>query len=216
MKKIAFILSGCGGMDGSEIHETMYSFLAAKQLGFEYECFAEDKNQIFVKNHLNGKIVEEYRNILVESSRLTKNEVKNINDLDADEFDVLFFPGGIGSVINISTYYLDNTGYIVSEKVQEIIMKFYKKSKAICAICIAPMILVKILKNIKLTIGNDKKIAKIIEDNSNFHIETTSGNICIDEKNKIFSSPCFMLTKNILDIYNEVYKILSEVKKIII
>ena len=46
MINVAFILAGCGGLDGTEIHETTYSFLACKQLGCNYKCFSIDKEQV--------------------------------------------------------------------------------------------------------------------------------------------------------------------------
>ena len=66
----------------------------------------------------------------------------------------------------------------------------------------------KVLKNVKITVGNDETFAKLINKN-NIHIETNSGDICIDKINKIISSPCYMLTKNISIIYTETTKIVE-------
>lgn len=212
MKKIAFILAGCGGLDGTEIHEALYAFLATKQLGYDYKCFAIDKEQFFVKNYITNEInTKEQRNVLLESARLTKyNNIYNLDNLNVDDFDILFFPGGYGSALNISTFLKDGENYIVDEKVKNIILKFKKLNKPICAVCIAPMILAEALKDIKITIGNDSNIAKIIENKGNIHINTNSNNICVDEQNKIITSPCFMLTKNIEIVYNEVYKVIKK------
>lgn len=216
MKKIAFILAGCGGLDGTEVHETLYSFLAVKQLECEYQCFSLDKPQFCVKNFLNGKIENETRNVLQESARLVKNyNIKNINELNVDDFDVLFFPGGQGSALNISTFFINNDeNYTVDENVKKIIKEFRKQDKPICAVCIAPMILAKSLENITITIGNNKNIADIIEKTGNFHKVTASGDICVDEKNKIVTAPCFMLTNKIEVIYNEVYNVIKTAIKI--
>ena len=208
-KNFAFILAGCGGADGTEIHEATYSFLACRQFDCDYKCFSINKNQRIVKNSADGTIIKENRNLLVESARLAKNGIEDIKNLNVEDFDVLFFPGGPGSAINISTYFLDGKNYIVDNEVRNIILKFKQQNKPICAVCIAPMILNAVLKGIKLTIGNDKKIATIINDYGNIHIETKSGDICVDEKNKIITSPCFMLTKNQAIVYNEVYKIVE-------
>ena len=209
MKKFAFILAGCGGLDGSEIHETLYSFLAVKQQGCEYVCFAEDKKQFVVKNYINNSDMIEERNVLKESARLTRRNIKPIEELNVNDFDILFFPGGMGSAMNISTYAINGENYDVSTKVQKIINDFKNVNKPICAVCIAPMILAKTLQDIKLTTGNDSKTKSIIETNGNKYIETNSGNICIDEKNKIITSPCFMSTTDISVIYKEVYKVVE-------
>ena len=214
MKKFAFILAGCGGFDGTEIHEATYSFLACRQLGCKYKCFSINKQQKIVKNTITREVVNENRNLLVESARLAKNGIEDIKNLNVDDFDVLFFPGGLGSAINISTYYLDGENYTVDESVKEIILKFKKQNKPICAVCIAPMILNKVLSEIEITLGNDKNIAEIVEKSGNNHINTESGEICVDKQNKIFTSPCFMLTKDPAVVYNEIFNIVKEVVKL--
>lgn len=209
MKKIAFILAGCGGTDGTEVHEATYSYLAASQLGCGYECFSIDKEQKIVKNNYTQEVVDEKRNLLVESARLGKFGIKEIKELNADNFDILFFPGGFGSAINISTFATDGEDYTVDANVAKVIKEFKEKNKVICAVCIAPMILAKTLHNTKLTLGKDKEIAKIVNKNGNIFVETDSGNICVDVENKVITSPCFMLTKNPAVVYEEVYSIIE-------
>ena len=210
MKKIAFILAGCGGTDGTEIHEATYSYLAAKQLGCEYECFSINKKQKIVKNNYTQEEVNEERNLLVESARLGKFGIKDIKELNVNNFDILFFPGGYGSAINISTYAIDGENYHVDENVAKIIKDFKEAGKVICAICIAPMILAKTLTNTKITLGEDKKIARIVNATGNHFVETESGNICVDEENKVITSPCFMMTTNPAIVYEEVYAIIEK------
>lgn len=210
MKKIAFILAGCGGTDGTEIHEATYSYLAAKQLGCEYECFSINKKQKIVKNNYTQEEVNEERNLLVESARLGKFGIKDIKELNVNNFDILFFPGGYGSAINISTYAIDGENYHVDENVAKIIKDFKEAGKIICAVCIAPMILAKTLTNTKITLGEDKKIARIVNATGNHFVETESGNICVDEENKVITSPCFMMTTNPAIVYEEVYAIIEK------
>ena len=210
MKKIAFILAGCGGTDGTEIHEATYSYLAAKQLGCEYECFSINKKQKIVKNNYTQEEVNEERNLLVESARLGKFGIKDIKELNVNNFDILFFPGGYGSAINISTYAIDGENYHVDENVAKIIKDFKEAGKFICAVCIAPMILAKTLTNTKITLGEDKKIARIVNATGNHFVETESGNICVDEENKVITSPCFMMTTNPAIVYEEVYAIIEK------
>lgn len=210
MKKIAFILAGCGGTDGTEIHEATYSYLAAKQLGCEYECFSINKKQKIVKNNYTQEEVNEERNLLVESARLGKFGIKDIKELNVNNFDILFFPGGYGSAINISTYAIDGENYHVDENVAKIIKDFKEAGKVICAVCIAPMILAKTLTNTKITLGEDKKIARIVNATGNHFVEIESGNICVDEENKVITSPCFMMTTNPAIVYEEVYAIIEK------
>ena len=55
MKKIGVILSGCGVYDGSEIHEAVLTLLAISRSGAQAVCFAPDKQQVDVINHLTGE-----------------------------------------------------------------------------------------------------------------------------------------------------------------
>ena len=65
-KPIAVILSGCGFMDGSEIHESICTLLALDKAGVQYQCLAPDIKQTRVINHLTKKeIPNETRQIFV-------------------------------------------------------------------------------------------------------------------------------------------------------
>eukprot|EP01083_Nonionella_stella_P094581 265412_1 len=71
MKKIGVILSGCGVYDGSEIHEAVLTLLAISRSGAQAVCFAPDKQQVDVINHLTGEAMTETRNVLIEAARIT-------------------------------------------------------------------------------------------------------------------------------------------------
>ncbi len=68
MKKIGVVLGGCGVYDGSEIHEAVITLLAIARNGAQAVCFAPDKPQRDVINHLTGEAMPEQRNVLVEAS----------------------------------------------------------------------------------------------------------------------------------------------------
>jgi enhancing lycopene biosynthesis protein 2 len=54
-EKIGVVLSGCGVYDGSEIHEAVITLLAIARNGAQAVCFAPDKPQRDVINHLTGE-----------------------------------------------------------------------------------------------------------------------------------------------------------------
>lgn len=76
MKKIGVILSGCGVYDGSEIHEAVLTLLAISRSGAQAVCFAPDKQQVDVINHLTGEAMTETRNVLIEAARITRGEIR--------------------------------------------------------------------------------------------------------------------------------------------
>ncbi|MCD6533834.1 MAG: isoprenoid biosynthesis protein ElbB, partial [Deltaproteobacteria bacterium] len=78
-KKIGVLLSGCGVFDGTEIHESVLTLLFIDQAGAEAVCFAPDIPQAQVINHLTQQEEKETRNVLVESARIARGEIQNIN-----------------------------------------------------------------------------------------------------------------------------------------
>ena len=89
MKKIGVILSGCGVYDGSEIHEAVLTLLAISRSGAQAVCFAPDKQQVDVINHLTGEAMTETRNVLIEAARITRGEIRPLAQADAAELDAI-------------------------------------------------------------------------------------------------------------------------------
>ena len=97
-KKIGVVLSGCGVYDGAEIHEAVITLLAIDRAGAEAVCMAPDVDQMHVINHLTGEEMSgNKRNVLVESARIARGNIKDIRNVQADDIDALFFPGGFGA-----------------------------------------------------------------------------------------------------------------------
>ena len=91
-KKVAVILSGCGVYDGAEIHESVITLLRLSQRGAEAQCFAPNIAQHHVVNHLTGEEMPESRNVLVESARIARGEVKDLREARAEDYDALIVP----------------------------------------------------------------------------------------------------------------------------
>ena len=73
MTRVALILSGCGVYDGSEIHEAVLTLLYLDKANVAVECYAPDKPQMHVVNHLTGQPeAGESRNVLKESARIAR------------------------------------------------------------------------------------------------------------------------------------------------
>ena len=200
MKKFAVVLSGCGVYDGAEIHEATLTMWAIMKHGAEYEIFAPDIRQRQVINHLNGEETDETRNVLAESARIARGNVRDLSEYDPDRFDAIIFPGGFGAAKNLCTFAIDGVDCTVNPDVENAIKKTAKKRKPIGALCISPVIVAKVLGNIELTIGNDPETAEAVVGMGATHIETTHGEVVVDEENMIFTTPCYMLDANIVQI----------------
>ncbi len=199
MKKIALILSGCGVYDGSEIHEATLSMLALSKNNIEYDCFAPNQEQYHVINHLTGEVTNEKRNVLVESARIARGNIKALSELNHDIYDGLVIPGGVGAAKNLSNYAINGAEYTVNDEIAKLITKFHNAKKPIVALCIAPMLIAKVL-GAKITIGNDKETASIVESVGAKHINKEYNEIAIDEDNKIITNPCYMTATSIYQV----------------
>jgi len=199
MKKVAVILSGCGVYDGSEIHEATLAMLALSKNEVEYECFAPDKEQYHVVNHLTGEATQEKRNVLVESARIARGTIKALNDIDINEFDGLVMPGGFGAAKNLSDYAIVGENFTVDEDVAQVIRDFHAAKKPIAALCIAPVVVAKVLGG-RVTIGNDKATAAVINGVGAKHVDKEYNEVAVDEVNKIVTNPCYMLADSIYQV----------------
>lgn len=211
MKKFAVVLSGCGVFDGAEIHEATLTLLAIAQQGASYEIFAPDVDQYHVINHLTHQPVNEKRNVLVESARIARGKIKPLSQFNPAHFDALIFPGGFGAAKNLSTIAFDGPNAKVNPDVEKAVKGMHAAGKPIGALCISPALITRILGNVEVTIGNDPGTAATIEKMGGKHVTTTHGEVTVDRKNKIFTTPCYMLDANIVQIYEGASNIIREV-----
>lgn len=200
MKKFAVVLSGCGVFDGAEIHEATLSMYAIKKQGAEYEIFAPDIDQHHVINHITGDEMNEKRNVMVEAARIARGNIKPLSEFNAADFDAILFPGGFGVAKNLCTFAFEGADCKVDADTEKAIKEMYKAGKPIGALCISPVVVAKILGNVELTIGQDKDTADAVEKMGAHHKQTNHGEVIIDAKNNVYTTPCYMLDANIVQI----------------
>ncbi len=199
-KKIAVILSGCGVYDGAEIHEATLTLWAIVKNGGSYQIFAPDREQHHVINHLNGEEMNESRNVLIESARIARGDIKALDQFSAYEFDALIIPGGFGAAKNLSTFAFEGADCSIDPEVERSIREMVGQEKPVGALCIAPVILAKLLGNIELTIGQEQGTASAVEQMGANHIATGHGEVVVDKNYKLVTSPCYMLDASIVQI----------------
>jgi len=197
MKKLAVVLAGNGVFDGAEIHEATLTLFAIAKNGAEYQCFAPDVNQAHVINHLTGEEMQETRNVLVEAARIARGNIKPLSEYKAEDFDALIFPGGFGAAKNLCTFAFDGPDCKVNADVEAAIRSTVVEEKPIGALCIAPAVIAKVLGDVEVTIGQDEGTAGAIETLGGTHVKTTHGEIIVDKKYKIVTTPCYMLDATI-------------------
>ena len=196
-KRIAVILSGCGHQDGAEIHEATFTLWAIHKHEAEYQCFAPDIMQHHVLNHITGQEMDEQRNVLIEAARIARGKVEDLAGFDAEAVDALVIPGGVGAAKNLCTYAFDGPQCTVNKDVEQAVKAMHQAGKPIGALCIAPVLLARVLGDITLTIGRDEATAAKIQDMGAAHAPTGIGEIAVDQQNKIVSTPCYMLDSRV-------------------
>lgn len=205
--KVAVILSGCGVYDGAEIHEATLTLLALDLLGVKAVPAAPDIPQAKVVNHAIGKDVPgENRNVLVESARIARGDIRQVSELDVDDLDAAILPGGFGAALNLSDFATAGADVTVERTVSDFLGRMHKAGKPIAALCISPPILARVLKDAgvegaSLTIGNDPGAAGGINALGQQHVDCTPDSFVVDEANLVVSCPCYMLAGSIGELW---------------
>ncbi len=214
--RIGVVLSGCGVYDGAEIHESVLTLLEIERLGCESFCLAPDIPQSRVINHLDGSVSGGERNVLEESARIARGEIKNISQAGANDLDGLIFPGGSGAAGNLSDYALKGKDLTVTPEVERLINEMRESRKPMGFICIAPVLAAAVLGEYSpsLTIGNDTATAGVIETLGCRHVEKGVSEAHTDEENLIVSTPAYMLGPGISDISRGIRKLVEEVVRL--
>ncbi|OLS63181.1 isoprenoid biosynthesis glyoxalase ElbB [Pseudomonas putida] len=211
-KKVAVILSGCGVYDGAEIHESVITLLRLDQRGAQVQCFAPNIAQMHVINHLTGEEMPETRNVLVESARIARGNVKDLGEADVDDFDALIVPGGFGAAKNLSSFAVDGPGCSVHPDVLALAEAFAEAGKPVGLICISPALAAKIYgPGVVCTIGNDADTSAAIVKMGGTHEECDVHDIVEDTQRKLVSTPAYMLAQSISDAASGIYKLVDRV-----
>ena len=216
MTRIAVVLSGSGVYDGSEIHEATLTLLHLDEAGASVQCFAPDKDQMHVIDHLQGEpVCGETRNVLVEAARIARGDIKPLDQLKAADYDAVIFPGGYGAAKNLCTFAVDGANCTVDNEVKRVVLEFHSAGKPVAPMCIAPALVARVLgeKGVKpkLTIGSDRDTAAALETMGAEHVECTVEEIVVDDANNLVSTPAYMLGPGIKDISKGIGKLVRTV-----
>ena len=211
--RVGVLLSGCGVFDGSEIHEAVLTLLYLNRTGAQAVCMAPDMDQLHVINHLTQEAVEEKRNVLMESARICRGDIVDIESITAQQLDALIIPGGFGAAKNLSNFAMVGPQAQVHPQVDRLLHEMVSASKPIGAICIAPATLTKALADIhpEVTIGTDVGTAGAIETMGGVHHACQVNEIYIDQAHKIVTTPAYMQDAQIAQVAVGIEKLVKEV-----
>ncbi len=216
MLKIGVVLSGCGVMDGSEIHEAVLTLLAIDKAGAEAVCMAPNSDQKEIINHLTQQKMNEKRNVLVESARIARGKIKDIAHVKESDIDALIFPGGYGAAKNLCNFADKGADCVVCAEVARLVREVHNAGNPIGAICISPALIARIWQTEikakpKLTIGTDKGTAVQLQKMGAIHQDCPVGQTVIDKEQRLVTTPAYMLAKSIKEAAEGIEKLVKEV-----
>lgn len=223
MKKIAVILSGCGNRDGSELQESLSLLLAIDRRGWQYQCFAPE-GFFEVVPHIDvedeeeeGTVLDmEQRDIFVESARIARGNLLPLEQYRPADYDALALPGGMGAARNLSTFAFDGLRMEVIDAVQDAILETYRAEKPVLAMCIAPMVVAKVLGRyeVELTLGPDNNQASGVAKGFGCKVRSCGPtDVCVDTEHKVLTTPAYMAATRISEIFDGAENLVAELEK---
>ena len=224
MKKIAVILSGCGNRDGSELQESLSLLLAIDRRGWQYQCFApegmfEVVPHIDVQDEEEGTVLDmEQRDIFVESARIARGNLLPLEQYSPADYDALALPGGMGAARNLSTFAFDGPRMEVVDSVQDAILATYRAEKPVLAMCIAPMVLAKVLGRyeVELTLGPDDNQASQVAKGFGCKVKACGPtDVCVDDERKVLTTPAYMAASRISEIFAGAENMVAELERML-
>tara|TARA_B100001248_G_scaffold261840_1_gene254563 strand:- start:1921 stop:2574 length:654 start_codon:yes stop_codon:yes gene_type:complete len=210
-KKIAFVLSGCGYLDGAEITEAVSSWICLSRHGVQVDAYAPNVDVSEV-DHICQEESGQKINVLKESARIVRGKIRPLSELNMKDYDGILFPGGFGVAKTFCDFASRGPEARADAKVEKIILDAHEQSKPICALCIAPALIAVCLgkKGVQVTIGNDAATAEAIEKLGAQHIECAVDDFVTDRENKVITCPAYMYEEAPHKVYTGIEKAVAE------
>ncbi|MCD4776325.1 MAG: isoprenoid biosynthesis glyoxalase ElbB [Candidatus Aegiribacteria sp.] len=209
-KRVAFVLSGCGVKDGSEIHEAVSALIALDRAGYEVIFTAPDVLQTATIDHGSGEPLKEARNALTEAARIARGNIRPLSDLQPDDYDAVMFPGGFGAAITLCSFASDGPECSVNPEVENLINEARQSGKPIAAMCIAPVILARTIPLARLTIGTHPETADAINSMGAIHVNCPVNESVVDKEKKLVTTPAYMLANGPAELFEGVVNMVEK------
>jgi len=206
--RVGVVLSGCGFKDGAEIHESVSALIALTKRGAVPVCLAPDTT-FDVIDHRTGQPTGERRNVLAESARIARGEIRDIATVKASELDALVLPGGFGAAKNLCDFASAGAKATPLPAVANLVREVHAAGKPIAAICIAPALLAACFRGeprATLTIGTDQGTAGALEQMGATHQNCAVTEFVVDRQAKVVTTPAYMLGRTAAEVFEGIDK----------
>lgn len=213
-KVIGVILSGSGYLDGAEIQEAVCSLLALDEAGVDAKIVAPDV-ELDEVDHISGEPTGQKRSVLVESARIARGKISDIQQVQGTDVDGWVLPGGYGAAKNLSSFATEGPSATAHKEVTRVIREALAAQLPIGACCIAPALLAVITKSsgpsLKMTIGNDSGTADAISTLGGTHVICAVDDVVLDEEHRVVTTPAYMYDACIADVAAGIKKMVQQV-----
>jgi enhancing lycopene biosynthesis protein 2 len=213
-KRVGVLLSGCGFLDGAEIHEATCTLLSLDRRKATLVAMAPDVAQLHVVDHVAKQpAAGQGRGVLTESARLVRGQITDLARVSAAELDALILPGGFGVAKNLCSFAVEGRQMRVLPAVEALIRAMRAAGKPMGFVCIAPVVAARVLgaEGVRLTIGNDADTAAALESWGARHVACPVDQVVLDERLKVVSTPAYMLGPWIADVAEGIDKLVAAV-----
>lgn len=213
-KRVGVLLSGCGFLDGAEIHEATCTLLSLDRRKAKLVALAPDVPQLHVVDHLAKQpAAGQGRSVLVEAARIVRGQITDLARVGAADLDALILPGGFGVAKNLCSFATEGRQMKVLPAVEALVKAMRAAGKPMGFICIAPVIAAKVLggEGVRLTIGDDAETASAIESWGAKHVKCPVTGVVLDENLKVVSTPAYMLGPWIADVAEGIDRLVEKV-----
>jgi len=155
----------------------------------------------------------ESRNVLTESARLARGNIKDLSEANVDEFDALIMPGGFGAAKNLSDFATQGASCKILPDVLTVAQAFAKAGKPVGMMCIAPTMAAQIFgPGVVCTLGDDDDPAAAASREMGIeHQACDVTEIVEDAKHKLVTTPAYMLAQSISEAASGIYKLVDRV-----
>ncbi|XP_015127047.1 glutamine amidotransferase-like class 1 domain-containing protein 3A, mitochondrial [Diachasma alloeum] len=224
---VVVVLCGCGGLDGTEISESISLAINLSHHNFYPKFFAPDMEICGVVDHLTKEpdTCGLPRNALVEGARLARSSIKSLSDCKALCGEALIIPGGFGAARTMSDFASKGAECALIPDLKRVIEEFNCEKKPIGTMCIASALVARVLEGVKVTLGKEgskedwpyaEAIRRVKDMGAKVEEQDVKG-VTYCEKYNVYSTPAWMYSRATYhEIHQGIGNMIAEMKKKIV
>lgn len=204
-KTVGVVLSGCGALDGTEIHEAFCSILALAKRGASIRYFAPQIQQCRLYNHYARTEETGNRDAFAESARFARGEITPLSEARADQLDAIMLPGGFGAARTLSDFSSQLEEGTVLPDLGRLLDAMFEARKPVAAICVATSLVAIALRNrgvrlAKIAMGDNPRFFGALQRMGHSPVLATATQVVFDSDHRLVTGPAFLAAGNLPDL----------------